>query len=106
MGLFATLWNLRAEMKRVGLPSEAGMWRRSAKLLGDKNVIGLTRITARALPTGAGRIPHPGPPIGDLVYHADLRRAENDFEQNFFLVCLEEGIVPCDRLDELNRSYS
>jgi hypothetical protein len=103
LGLFATLWNLRAEMKRVDYRPEAGMWAEIGELLGDRNVVGLTQDYGSRLAYWGWVNPTSWPTYGDLVYHADLRGAENDFEQSFAAVASKKELFLVTDFDELNR---
>jgi hypothetical protein len=103
LGLFATLWNLRAEMKRVDYRPEAGMWAEISKLIGDKNVIGLTQDYGSRLAYWGWKNPTSWPTYGDLVYHADLRGAKNDFEQSFAVTASKKDLFLVTDFDELKR---
>jgi hypothetical protein len=103
LGLFATLWNLRAEMKRVDYRPEAGMWAEIGELIGDKNVIGLTQDYGSRLAYWGWKNPTSWPTSGDLIYHADLRGAENDFEQSFAAVAAKKELFLVTDFDELKR---
>jgi hypothetical protein len=103
LGLFATLWNLRAEMKRVDYRPEAGMWAKIGELIGDKSVIGLTQDYGSRLAYWGWKNPSSWPTYGDLVYHDDLRGAQNDFEQSFTEVASKKELFLVTDFDELKR---
>jgi hypothetical protein len=102
LGLFATLWNLRAEMKRVDYRPEAGMWAEIGELIGDKSVIGLTQDYGSRLAYWGWKNPTSWPTYGDAVYHAGLRGAQNDFEQSFASASKKDLFLVTD-FNELNR---
>jgi hypothetical protein len=103
LGLFATLWNLRAEMKRVDYRPEAQMWAQIGELIGDKNVVGLTQDYGSRLAYWGWKNPTSWPTYGDLVYHADLRGAENNFEKSFAEVASKKELFLVTDFDELKR---
>lgn len=103
LGLFATLWNLRGEMKRVDYRPEATMWAEIGKLIGGKNVIGLTQDYGSRLAYWGWVNPTSWPTSGDLIYHADLRGAENDFELSFAAVVSKKELFLVTDFDELKR---
>jgi 4-amino-4-deoxy-L-arabinose transferase-like glycosyltransferase len=103
LGLFATLWNLRAEMKSVDYRPKAQMWAKIGELIGDKNVVGLTQDYGSRLAYWGWKNPTSWPTYGDLVYHADLRGAENNFEKSFTEVAAKKELFLVTDFDELKR---
>ncbi|CAG0945309.1 hypothetical protein ANRL1_02246 [Anaerolineae bacterium] len=103
LGLFATLCNLRAEMKRVDYRPEAGMWVEIGRLIGDRNTVGLTEDYGSSLAYWGWKNPTPWQTYGDVVYHADLRGAESDFEGTFADVTSKKELFLVTDFDELKR---
>ena len=103
LGLFVTLWNLRAEMKRVDYRPEAGIWVEIGKLVSDKNVIGLTQDYGSRLAYWGWMNSTSWPTYGDVVYHAGLRGARNDFEQQFESVASKKELFVVTDFGELDR---
>jgi hypothetical protein len=103
LGLFASLWNLRADMKSVDYRPDVQMWAEISEKIGDKNVIGLTQDYGSRLAYWGWKDITSWPTYGDLVYHDDLRGAEHDFEQQFEAVALKKELFLITDFDELNR---
>lgn len=103
LGLFASLWNLRADMKSVDYRPDTQMWAEISEKIGDKNVIGLTQDYGSRLAYWGLKDITSWPAYGDLVYHDDLRGAEHDFEQQFEAVALKKELFLITDFDELNR---
>ncbi|MBI5951674.1 MAG: glycosyltransferase family 39 protein [Chloroflexi bacterium] len=103
LGLFATLWNLRAEMKRVDYRPEAAMWAEIGNLIDGRNTVGLTQDYGSSLAYWGWMNPIPWQTYGDVVYHADLRGADNDFEGTFADVTSKKELFLVTDFDELKR---
>jgi hypothetical protein len=103
LGLFATLWNLRAEMKSMDYRPEVQMWAKIGDLIGDKNVVGLTQDYGSRLAYWGWKNPTSWPTYGDLVYHTDLRGAENNFEKSFAETASKKELFLVTDFDELKR---
>ena len=103
LGLFASLWNLRADMKSVDYRPDIQMWAEISEKIGDKNVIGLTQDYGSRLAYWGWKDITSWPTYGDLLYHDDLRGAEYDFEQQFEAVALKKELFLVTDFDELNR---
>jgi hypothetical protein len=83
LGLCASLWNTRAELKSVDYRPDAKMWAEISQKIGDKNVAGLTQDYGSRLAYWGWKDITSWPTSGDLNYHVDLRGAQRDFEQQF-----------------------
>lgn len=105
MGLFASLWNLRADMKRVDYRPEAPMWAEIGALLGDKNAIGLTQDYGSRLAYWGWTAITPWQTYGDKIYHADLRGADayRNFEKGFAAAISKKDLFLVTDFDELSR---
>jgi len=103
LGLFATLWNLRAEMKRVDYRPEAQMWAEISEKIGDKNTAGLTQDYGSRLAYWGWKTLTSWQTYGDLVYHDDLRGAQSDFEQQFESIAAKKELFLVTDFDQLNR---
>jgi len=103
LGLFATLWNLRAEMKRVDYRPEAQMWAEISEKIGDKNTAGLTQDYGSRLAYWGWETLTSWQTYGDLVYHDDLRGAQSDFEQQFESIAAKKELFLVTDFDQLNR---
>ncbi len=90
-------------MKRVDYRPEAGMWAAIGKIIGDKNAIGLTQDYGSRLAYWGWKNPTSWPTSGDLIYHADLRGAQNEFEPSFAAVASKKEFFLVTDFDELNR---
>jgi hypothetical protein len=103
LGLFASLWNTRAEMKHIDYRPEAQMWAEISQKIGDKNVAGLTQDYGSRLAYWGWKSITSWPNYGDLVYHDDLRGAQNDFEQQFESIASKKELFVVTDFDDLNR---
>ena len=102
-GLFASLSNIRAEMKRIDYRPEARMWAEISEKLGDKNTAGLTQDYGSRLAYWGWKNLTSWPTYGDLVYHNDLRNAQNDFEEQFESIASRKELFLVTDFDELSR---
>jgi hypothetical protein len=105
-GLSASLWNLRAEMKRVDYRPETKMWAEISEKIGDKNVVGLTQDYGSRLAYWGWKSITSWQTYGDLIYHDDLRGAQNDFEQQFESVASKKELFIVTDFNELDRQPS
>ncbi len=103
LGLFASLWNLRAEMKRIDYRPEIQMWAEISEKISDKNVVGLTQDYGSRLAYWGWRSITSWQTYGDLIYHDDLRGAQNDFEQQFESIAVKKALFLVTDFDELDR---
>jgi len=102
LGLFAALWNLRAQMKSVDYRPEAQMWTEIAEKIGDKNVAGLTQDYGMRLVYWGWKSVTAWPVSGDLNYHNE-RGAQFEFEEQFDKLTGKKEIFLVTDFDELNR---
>lgn len=102
-GLFAALWTLRAEMKRVDYRPEAAMWAEISEVIGDRNAAGLVQDYGARLSYWGWKNLTPWQTYGDAVYHADLRGARNDFEEIFADLAERKELFVATDFDELKR---
>jgi hypothetical protein len=106
LGLFASLWNTRAEMKRIDYRPEAQMWAEISEKIGDKNAAGLTQDYGSRLAYWGWKNLTSWSTYGDLIYHDDLRGAQNNFEQQFESIASKKELFLVTDFDELNRQPS
>ena len=102
-GFFASLSNIRAEMKRIDYRPEAQMWAEISEKIGDKNTAGLTQDYGSRLAYWGWKNLTSWPTYGDLLYHNDLRGAQNDFEQQFESIASKKELFLVTDFDELDR---
>jgi hypothetical protein len=102
-GLFATLWNARAEMKRIDYRPEAQRWAEISDQIGDKNTAGLTQDYGSRLAYWGWKTLTSWQTYGDLVYHNDLRGAQNNFEQQFKSIASKKELFLVTDFDQLAR---
>ncbi len=102
-GFFATLWNLRAEMKRVDYRPEAAMWAEIGRLVDNKKVVGLTQDYGARLAYWGWQNPTSWQTYGDMVYHTGLRDAENNLEQTFSALASKKDLFLVTDFEELKR---
>jgi len=106
LGLFASLWNIRAEMKRTDYRPDAQMWAEISEKIGDKNVAGLTQDYGSRLAYWGWKSITSWPTYGDLLYHDDLRGAQRNFEQQFANIAFKKDLFLVTDFNELNRQPS
>ena len=102
-GLSASLWNTRAEMKATDHRPEAQMWTTIGKTIGDKNTAGLTQDYGSRLAYWGWTGITAWPTYGDLVYHDDLRGAQNEFDQQFKELAIKKELFLVTDFNELKR---
>jgi hypothetical protein len=102
-GIFASLWNIRAEMKATDYRPEAQMWAEIGKTLGDKNTAGLTQDYGSRLAYWGWTSITTWPTYGDLVYHDDLRGAQLEFDGLFEDIALKKELFLVTDFNELKR---
>ena len=100
-GLFASLSNIRAEMKRIDYRPEAQMWAEISEKIGDKNTAGLTQDYGSRLAYWGWKNLTSWFTYGDLIYHDDLRGAQSDFEQQFESIASKKELFLVTDFDEL-----
>jgi hypothetical protein len=102
-GLFASLWNTRAEFKSVDYRPEAAMWVKISEIVSDKNAAGLTQDYGQRLAYWGWKDIIAWPTSGDLNYHGGLRGGQLDFEKQFDTLALKKDLFIVTDFDELNR---
>jgi hypothetical protein len=102
-GLFASLWNTRAEMKSVDYRPEAAMWAQISEIVGEENLAGLTQDYGQRLAYWGWKNLIAWPTSGDLAYHNDLRGGQLDFENQFDTLALKKDLFIVTDFDELDR---
>jgi hypothetical protein len=103
LGLFASIWDLRAQMKSVDYRPEIQMWREIGEISGEYNLAGLTQDYGSRL-SYWGWLPITSwPTFGDLNYHQDLRGAQDDFEKQFEQLALRKDLFLVTDFEELER---
>jgi hypothetical protein len=103
LGLFASIWNLRAEMKSVDYRPEVLMWRKIGLETSGYNLAGLTQDYGSRLAYWGWMPMTSWPTFGDLNYHQDLRGAQEDFEKQFEVLALRKDLFIVTDFDELDR---
>jgi hypothetical protein len=103
LGLFASLWNTRAEMKRIDYRPQTQMWAEISQKLGDKNTVGLTQDYGSRLAYWGWKSITSWQTYGDLIYHENLRGAQNNFEQQFNSMAAKKELFLITDFNELNR---
>ncbi len=102
LGLFASFWNLRADLKSIDYRPEAAMWAKIGEQIHDFNVAGLTQDYGSRLAYWGWKNLTAWPTSGDLIYHEDLRGSQRDFEKKFAEISKKDLFLVTD-FDELNR---
>jgi hypothetical protein len=103
MGLFTSLWQLRADMKSVDYRSEALKWVEIGEVTGDNNLAGLTQDYGSRLAYWGWKNLTSWPTSGDLNYHVDMRGAQDDFEKQFEELTRKKDLFIVTDFDELER---
>jgi hypothetical protein len=103
LGLFASLWNTRAEMNSVDYRPDAKMWAEISEKIGDKNAAGLTQDYGSRLAYWGWKSITSWPTYGDLIYHGDLRGAQSNFEQQFESIASKKELFLVTDFNELDR---
>jgi hypothetical protein len=103
LGLFASLWNTRAQMKSVDHRPQVQLWQQIAETTRGYNLAGLTEDYGSRLAYWGWRTITPWPTFGDLNYHEDLRGAQTDFEKQFEELALKKDLFLVTDFDELER---
>src|SRR5258706_7361782 len=101
-GLFASLWNTRAQMKSVDYRPEAQMWVEVSDQIGDHSVAGLTQDYGERLEYWGWKKIAAWPTTCDLNYHDDLRGAQRDFEKQFEELALQKELFLVTDFKELD----
>ena len=102
-GIFASIWNTRAEMKRIDYRPEAQMWVEIGETIRDKNTVGLTQDYGSRLAYWGWQTLTSWPTYGDLVYHDDLRGAQLEFDRLFEDLAVNKELFLVTDFDELKR---
>jgi hypothetical protein len=103
LGLFASFWNLRAQMKSVDYRPEVVMWQEIGQVTEGYNLAGLTQDYGSRLAYWGWLPITSWPTFGDLNYHQDLRGAQDDFEKQFEQLALKKELFIVTDFDELDR---
>jgi hypothetical protein len=103
LGLFASSWDLRAQMKSVDYRPEVQMWQEISEITGEYNLAGLTQDYGSRLAYWGWLPITSWPTFGDLNYHQDLRGAQNDFEKQFEQLALRKDLFLVTDFEELER---
>jgi hypothetical protein len=103
LGLFASFWNLRAEMKSVDYRPEVLMWQEIGQVTEGYNLAGLTQDYGSRLAYWGWLPMTSWPTFGDLNYHQDLRGAQDDFEKQFEQLAMRKDLFIVTDFDELDR---
>ena len=106
LGLFASLWSIRAEMKAIDYRPEAQMWAEISEKIGDKNTAGLTQDYGSRLAYWGWKSITSWQTYGDLIYHDDLRGAQRNFEKQFESIASKKELFLVTDFDQLNRQPS
>lgn len=101
-GLFASIWNLRSDLKSIDYRPEAAMWAEIGNRVGDSSLAGLTQDYGSRLAYWGWKNLIAWPTSGDLIYHEDLRGSQSDFENNFEEISKKDLFLVTD-FEELNR---
>jgi len=102
LGIFSSLWSMRAQMKSIDYRPEAQMWTEISQLVGDMNIAGLTQDYGQRLIYFGWKNSTPWPTMGDRAYHNDLRGARGEFEKQFEEIALKKELFVVTDFDELN----
>jgi hypothetical protein len=102
-GIFASLWDIRAQMKAVDYRLEAEMWQAIGQKTSGYNLVGLTQDYGSRLAYWGWQPVTSWPTFGDLNYHHDLRGAKNDFEEQFAELTGKKDLFVVTDFDELDR---
>ncbi len=103
LGLFASVWNVRANMKSIDYRREALMWSEIGEKIGGSSVIGLTQDYGSRLAYWGWKSSASWPTSGDLFFHDDLNEAARDFEKRFEETALKKDLFVVTDFDELHR---
>ncbi len=102
-GIFASLWNTRAQMKSVDYRPEAQMWAEISRKVDGYNLAGLTQDYGSRMAYWGWRNITSWPTYGDLLYHDDLRGAQRDFENQFAEIAAKKDLFIVTDFTDLNR---
>ncbi|MBL8080067.1 MAG: glycosyltransferase family 39 protein [Anaerolineales bacterium] len=102
-GIFASLWNIRADMKSVDYRPEAQMWAEIGEKTSGHNLAGLTQDYGSRLAYWGWLSVTPWPTFGDLNYHNNMRGAKDDFEKQFEELTLKKDLFIVTDFVELGR---
>ncbi|MDP2777736.1 MAG: hypothetical protein Q8O48_08820, partial [Anaerolineales bacterium] len=102
-GIFASLWNTRAQMKSVDYRPEAQMWAEISQKVDGYNLAGLTQDYGSRMAYWGWRNITSWPTYGDLIYHDDLRGAQRDFEEQFANIASKKDLFVVTDFNDLNR---
>jgi 4-amino-4-deoxy-L-arabinose transferase-like glycosyltransferase len=102
LGIFASLWNTRAEMKSIDHRPEEQMWAEISEQIGNRTVAGLTQDYGQRLAYWGWRNITAWPTAGDIRYHAGLREGREDFDEQFAELALKKELFLVTDFDELN----
>jgi hypothetical protein len=103
LGLFASLWSTRAEMKSTDYRPEAQTWAEIGEKIDGKITVGLTQDYGSRLSYWGWKSLVSWPTYGDLLYHDDLRGSQKKFNEQFAILALNKELFVVTDFDELNR---
>jgi hypothetical protein len=102
-GLFASIWNTRANLNSVNYRPDAIMWAQIGERISDYKVAGLTQDYGSRLAYWGWKNITSWPTYGDLIYHDDLLGAERDFEKQFENILNAKELFLVTDFDDLDR---
>jgi hypothetical protein len=79
------------------------MWAEISEKIGDKNTAGLTQDYGSRLAYWGWKSITSWQTYGDLIYHDDLRGAQNNFEQQFDSIAAKKELFLITDFNELDR---
>jgi hypothetical protein len=102
-GLLASLLSTRADMKSTDYRPQAAMWSEIGEQIGNARAAGLTQDYGTSLAYWGWKNMTSWPTSGDMIYHADLRDARLDFEEQFNELAASRDLFLVTDFTELNR---
>ncbi len=102
-GIFASLWNTRAQLKSVDYRPEAQMWAEISQKVDGYNLAGLTQDYGSRMAYWGWRNITSWPTYGDLIYHDERRGAQRDFEDQFANIASKKDLFVVTDFNDLNR---
>jgi hypothetical protein len=103
LGISASLWGTRAEMKSADYRSEPAMWEDVSEKVGDHKLVGLTADYGSSLAYWGWKNLTPWPTSGDLNYHVGMRGAQGDFEKQFEELARNRDLFIVTSFDDLDQ---
>jgi 4-amino-4-deoxy-L-arabinose transferase-like glycosyltransferase len=104
LGLAAVLLDVSAALKSADYRPEASLWSEVGEQLGPQaRLVALTEDYGLRLAYWGWLKPAPWPLAGDIAYHADLRGAQDDFDERFERLALKRDFFLVTLPDELDQ---